>query len=394
MNRPSAITEAPPHYALRLWIFYAGYCLFTGISLPFFPVWLQARGLGEIEIAQVIALPQLARVFLTPLAGFYADRAPNRRFATITLLVPAAVLFLAAFPAHGFWALLITTGIPFTLFYIAMPPVEALALTGVRRFGLEYGRMRMGGSVSFVFANLGGGALLSLFRPEDIYGFLLVTVFLAAAIAFVLPVTPPAVRAVDDAAKPETRSSREVLGNRAFLSVLVAVGLLQGTHAMLYSFGSIEWHALGYSAFQIGAFWACGLIAEISMFTFARPIAARFGAHNLLVIGAAATVVRWAVFPLMPPLGFAGFAVVMALHGLTFAATFVGAQHTIARMIPERMTASAQGVLAMVTGVAMAVATSLAGPIYQALGINGFFVMVPVAAVALVMLALARGGVR
>jgi hypothetical protein len=44
--------------------------------------------------------------------------------------------------------------------------------------------------------------------------------------------------------------------------------------------------------------------------------------------------------------------------------------------------------------VAMAVATSLAGPIYQALGINGFFVMVPVAAVAMVMLALARGGVR
>jgi PPP family 3-phenylpropionic acid transporter len=59
-------------------------------------------------------------------------------------------------------------------------------------------------------------------------------------------------------------------------------------------------------------------------------------------------------------------------------------------MIPERMTASAQGIFAMVTGVSMAVATSLAGPIYHALGIDGFFVMAPVAGVVFIALLAVR----
>ncbi|HVY20884.1 MAG TPA: MFS transporter [Bauldia sp.] len=387
---PTAVTAAPQHYVLRMWLFYAGYFIFGGISTPFFPVWLQARGLSEIEIAQVIALPQLIRVFITPLAGIYADRAPNRRFATISILVPAAVLFLAAYPAHSFWALLIATGIPMTLYGMALPPVEALALTGVRRFGLDYGRMRMGGSVAFIFANLGSGALLGIFAAENIYFFLLVAMFLSVAIAFILPVTPPAIRALDDVSKPDARSSREVLGNVAFLVVLLSVGAIQGSHAILYSFGSIEWHSLGYASFQIGAFWAFSLACEISVFAFARRLVAWLGAHNLLLVGAGATVVRWILFPLVPPLGFAGFAFTMALHGLTFGATYLGAQQTIARMIPEKMTASAQGIFAMIGGVSMAIATSLAGPIYHALGIDGFFVMAPVAALAFVALLLVK----
>jgi PPP family 3-phenylpropionic acid transporter len=115
-----------------------------------------------------------------------------------------------------------------------------------------------------------------------------------------------------------------------------------------------------------------------------------FGAHNLLLIGAGATICRWILFPLVPPLGFAGFAFTMALHGLTFGATYLGAQQTIARMIPERMTASAQGIFAMATGIAMAIGTSLAGPIYHAFGINGFFVMAPVAGLSFLTLLLVR----
>jgi PPP family 3-phenylpropionic acid transporter len=290
--------------------------------------------------------------------------------------------------------LLIATGVPITLYGMALPPVEALALTGVRRFGFDYGRMRMGGSVAFIAANLGSGALLGIFAAEDIYFFLLVAMCLAVAVAFILPVTPPAIRALDDASKPDARTSREVLGNLTFLAVLLAVGAIQGSHAILYSFGSIEWHSLGYSSFQIGAFWAFSLAFEISVFAFARRLVKWLGAHTLLLVGAGATVLRWVLFPLVPPLGFAGFAFTMALHGLTFGATYLGAQQTIARMIPERMTASAQGIFAMISGVSMAVATSLAGPIYHALGIDGFFVMAPVAALAFLTLLAVRSRVQ
>ena len=115
----TAVTAAPPHFAARMRVFYAGFFLFGGVTVPFFPVWLQSRGLNAVEIADVIAIPALIRVFLTPIAGIYADRAPSRRFATITFAVPAALIFLFAWRAEGFLPLLIITGLSFTIYALA-----------------------------------------------------------------------------------------------------------------------------------------------------------------------------------------------------------------------------------------------------------------------------------
>jgi PPP family 3-phenylpropionic acid transporter len=391
MSAPAPATAAaPPNFVLRMWVFFAGYFIFGGVAVPFFPVWLETRGLTDVEIAQVIAIPTFVRVLLTPLAGIYADRAPNRRFAVITFTLPAVFIFLLAWPAQGFWPLLLTTGIAFTIWGLALPPAEALALTGVRRFNLDYGRMRTGGSIAFITANLGAGALLSLFDNEAIYFFILFTLITSVFVSFALPVTPPAVRALDDAAKPDSRPSREVVGNIRFLALVVAVGLVLASHGMLYSFGSIEWTRLGYTGFDIGVFWAASLACEIALFMFAKRLLGRISAHTFLLVGAAATVLRWSLFPIVPSAGFPGFVLLQSLHGLTFGATYFGVQQMIARLIPERMTASAQGIFAMVAGGLLAVVTSISGPIYHALGIDGFWLMAPVAGVGLAMLVAIR----
>lgn len=388
------MTAAPPNFVLRMWTFYAGYFLVGGVMLPFFPVWLQARGLTDVEIAQVIAAPVLVRVLLTPLAGLYADRAPNRRFAVITFTVPAVLAFLLAYPATGFMPILITTSLTLILWGLALPPAEALALTGVRRFGFDYGRMRVGGSVSFIVANLGSGALLSLLFPEAIYFLLLGTLVSAAAVSFILPVTPPAVRALDDATRPDSRPSREVLGNRGFILLMIGAGLIQASHAMLYSFGSLVWTALGYSGVQIGAFWASSLACEITLFAFSTPLVRRFGAYGFLAIGGIGTIVRWLLFPIAAESGFIAVAALQGFHALSFGAGYLGIQHAIARIIPDRMTASAQGIYAMSTGLLMAGMTSLSGPIYATWGLAGFYSMAPVALAGLLMVFAARRYVR
>ena len=385
MNTQSP-AAAPPFYVQRMWLFFAGYFLFGGVTLPFFPVWLEARGLTDVEIGQVIAIPWFVRVFLTPFAGIYADRAPNRRFAVITFTLPAAIIFLFAWPATGFWPLLLITGLSFMIWGLALPPAEALALTGVRRFGLDYGRMRMGGSVAFIAANLSAGALLGFFDREAIYFFILFTMVTSVLVSFALPVTPPEVRALDNAARPDTRPSREVLGNVAFITLMIGVALVQASHALLYGFGAIEWTRLGYSGFDIGIFWAFSIACEITLFLFARQALARVSAYGILLIGAVAAVVRWVLFPYVPPLGFAGFALLQCLHGLTFGATYLGTQQLIARLVPERMTASAQGIFAMTSGGMMAVTTSLSGAIYHGFGINGFLLMAPIAGAGLLLL--------
>ena len=372
-------------FSWRMSLFFFGYFCFGGVVLPFFPVWLQARGLTEVQIASCIALPALGRVLLTPLAGLFADRAPNRRFAIICLTVPAALIFFFAGQASGYVPILLITGAAFTAQTLAQPAAEALALTGMRRLGLDYGRLRVSGSIAFIVTNLGSGALLSLLYPGAIFWLIAGTLVISVAVAFALPVTPKAVRRADDAARPDARPVWRVLARPGFLALILVGALVQASHAVLYSFGSIHWRALGFDGIEVGAFWAIGIVVEVTVFSFSGVLVRRFGPLGLMAIGACAAIIRWAAAAQDP--GFLGFLALQSLHGLTFGAVYLGNQHAIARAVPEEMTASAQGIYAMITGVIMAGTTQLAGTLYQSYGAEAYLFMIALPVVALLILA-------
>ena len=392
MQIPPAAAAAPPLFALRIALFFGGYFVVGGVALPFYPVWLAERGLTDSEIASCIAVPMALRVFLTPLAGIFADMGPNRRFAVRLFLVAAVAVFLCAWPAMSYWPLLITTGSAMILWRLSLPIVEALALTGVRSFGLDFGRMRFAGSITFILTNLGAGAVLSVVRPEMIFWLLAVGLVATMITAFTLPVTPSAVRAADDASRVETRSAREVLGDPALLALLAAGGLIQASHGVVYSFGSLYWQGLGFSGAAIGALWAIGVICEVVLFLWSGAVVRATGDVWLIVIGALGALLRWSLLPF--DFGFAGFLLVQSLHGLSFGATYLGTQHAIARIVPEEMTASAQGVYAMMTGILMAGITALAGPLYGTFGGDAFAAMVVPVVLALGLLVFYRKAER
>jgi PPP family 3-phenylpropionic acid transporter len=367
-----------------MWLFFFGYFIVGGVTQPFFPLWLESRGLTAVEIANCIAFPILARVLLTPFAGIFADRAPNRRFAICIFVVLGTIAFAFAWPAHSYWALLVTTGAAFVLWGLGLPVAEALTLTGVRRFGLDYGRMRLGGSVSFILANLAAGALLGIVVPEAIFWMILAALIGAVVVSFTLPVTPRAIRALDDATRPPRPSAWVVLARPGLIALFLVGGLVQASHAVLYSFGSIYWQSLGYDGIDIGGFWAISIVFEVALFVWSGLAVRTFRPFGLLLIGTLAAIVRWSLFPL--DMGAAGFAFLQALHALTFAAAYLGTQHLIARSIPEELTASAQGIFGMMSGILLAVSTTLAGPLYHSFQGEAYLFMVIPAGLALAIL--------
>ena len=368
-------------YGVRIAVFYASYFLFSAAS-SFLPLWLQGRGLSDVAIANVTAIPLLMRVCLAPVAGIYADRAPSWRFAAITLLAPAAVAMFLAWRATGFWSLLLTTGAASTLWAAALSPADALALSGVRRFGLNYGLMRLAGSVGAILANLAIGALLLLAPSDDIFWFLVFGLVAGTTGAFALPAIPYQAHPIGPA--PKADRGWRALADAGFLAVLIAGGLVQASQAVLNSFGSIEWHSQQVTGFGIGVLWAVGIVSEIAVFAWSRAFVARYGPYRLIVLGTCGAIVLWTGSALA--VGFAANILTQSLHGLTFAAVFAGTQHMIARMVPERVTASAQGLFATIGGLLMAICTSLAGPIYHHFQGLGFLFMVPLPVAALIIL--------
>jgi PPP family 3-phenylpropionic acid transporter len=379
------VVSAPPLFAARMGAFFACYFGVNGVVVPFFPVWLAGRGLSEVEIANIIAIPLAVRVLLTPLGGVAADRTPNRRFAVRLFILPAVFVFVLAWPTSSYWPLLLITGLAFTIWSLGLPGAEALALTGARRFGIDYGRMRLWGSVAFITINLGTGALLVFMPRESIFWFITVALVLSSVGALLLPVTPRNLRALDDATRPARRPAWFVLTRPAFLLLVLGAGFISASHATYYGFGSIYFEGMGFSTFQIGLFWAASLACEITFFVWSTAVHEKLGPYRMIALGGLAAMVRWAALSF--ELDLFGYMAVSALHGLTFASVFLGTQHAVVRSVPEEYAASSQSIVLMVGGLLMAGLTALSGPLFEQLHGAAFLTMIVPAALGVVIIA-------
>ena len=387
-TRPVGGEIAPFAFGPRISLLYSAIFFHVGLYLPYFPLWLKARGLTATEIAIVLSLPLVMRVLTSGQITGYADRANDRANVAIVLYVLAAAVAAFYLVADGFWAILAVAGFYALFFNPVVPVLDSLTLSGVRRFGTDYGRIRLWGSLVFILANLGGGAILAGRDVETVLKVLVASVAFGAVLSPLLPRIGRPKNAVTPTGLADA-TTWKLLANRRFLLVMLASGILQASHALIYGFGSIYWQSLGFSGTVIGALWATGVIAEIALFRFSRHALARTSPVGLIVIGALGAVVRWTLMPAGPPL--AGFFALQTLHGLSFGAVHLGTMHFLADTVAEERMGAAQGASFVLGGLAMAIAVFSSGPIYSALGVHGFWVM---AAASLVALALVAGALR
>src|SRR3974390_1189226 len=94
-RKPKTVAMAD-RFASRLAVFYGAFFLYTGLSLPFMPAWLAAKGLDAREIGIVLATPLIVRVLVVPAATRFADR-----FALRPALVAASGASVAGFSLVG-----------------------------------------------------------------------------------------------------------------------------------------------------------------------------------------------------------------------------------------------------------------------------------------------------
>src|ERR1700674_1320677 len=125
----------PGSFALpaRLASFYFAYFAYVAAFVAYFPVYLAWKGLDAGEIALVLALPQLARVFAPGLWGWFADHWSIRRAGAqrgIVIFSCAAMTFcFAALPyASGMRTIGLLIGLASVLSAGALPLVEAITL--------------------------------------------------------------------------------------------------------------------------------------------------------------------------------------------------------------------------------------------------------------------------
>ena len=372
-------------FSVRLGLFYGALFVIYGMHVPYFPVWLDGRGLSADQISAIMAAPFFLRLLVTPATALAADRSGHHRSYLIALAWASLAMVSLLSGMQGFWSLL-AFSVPLSLaFSTIMPLTETVAVSGVRHAGLDYGRMRLWGSLTFIAASFAGGFAIEHWGNAAGIWLVAFGCLLTVAAAHCLPRTmlghdPPS----PDAA-PWWKASEPLMLLRqpAFLTFLVAAGCNQAAHATFLTFGTLIWHKQGLTGEWIGTLWAIGVLAEVGLFAVSGWLVRTFGATWLLLAGATASVIRWIAMGFDP--GFALLLPLQILHGVTYGAVHIGAIHFIGKAVPVRQAGSAQALYATVaSGVAMGAATLIAGRLYAIDATVAYFAMAAIAAVALI----------
>ena len=344
---------------------FAGVFAPLAVLLAYLPVWFEHVGFTPAEIGLLLGVPLAVRMAATPLFVALGDRAADRSrtfvgWAALTFAVSLAYLGLEGFAAVMAVTVAVSVGSS-----VVIPLADAIALSGVRRHGLDYGRMRAWGSAAFVAVTLGAGWTIDRAGVGVVPFVLALTFALTVASGLFLP----PVRSLPSQARTAAPPWRD----RTLVIACVAGGLAMAGHAAFYGFSSIHWLSLGFSGAAVGLLWSIGVLSEIALFALAPRVLPRAMPFGLLIAGSAIGVVRWWTFTIEG--GVAWYALNSVLHGATFGACHLGLQRLIAARVADARQGSAQALSHLVSAPVMAGATLASGWLYGRLSVDAFLAM-------------------
>jgi PPP family 3-phenylpropionic acid transporter len=319
----------------RLSGYYFFYFAFIGAFSPYFGLYLQSLSFSAWDIGLLMSQMQLMRLFGPYLWGALADRLARRvpiiRLAGLISLVG----FSAFFFVRSFEAFLLAMALMAFFWSAALPLVETVTFDHLRAEPARYSRIRLWGSIGFIVAVMGTGALLDYLPLPSLLW--VISAILAGILLYAFLVPEGPVHPHVDAHPPVGEILRQPRVSALFASCFA----MSAAHGALYVFYSIYLADHGYSKSLVGGLWSLGVLAEIAVFFYMSRLMRHFGLRSILLASFAAAVLRF----LMIGWGVESLTVIVLaqlLHGLTFGAYHAASITAVNCWFPGRSQARGQ----------------------------------------------------
>ena len=373
---------------------YFAFFLGLGIYLPYFSPYLIEQGFGPDTVGAMLAMVMAAKLVAPPLLGWLVDHSGR----LIAWLVVAAAVSAALAVGLGVLAGLQAGLVGWMILLLAFgffwqPLLSQLDVAALRLTGPEpqrYPALRAWGSIGFIVASVGLGALIDRIGIEWVPWIMAVT--LAGLVLVLLRVPEPGV--------PRDRSTTPVsirarLREPAMLGFFAGHFLINLAHGVYYAFFSVHLAELGYSATAIGLLWALGVIAEIVLFFLLPGIRNRFAPLGLLLLAIGLMAARWLLIGFQADvIGWLLFA--QLLHAASFGMTHAVGIWVIDHQFPGRAHARGQAILSAASyGGGAALGLYLAGLLWGRVEPGmAFAAMTAASLLALVIMLVSRRVIR
>lgn len=381
--------EGSPRTALRFLAANVSYWMVAGAYSPFLSSYFTSIGLSATQIGTLLIIQPVAVIAIQPLWARLSDRTGKRKAVLALLSALSALTVWAYYAGTGYSVVLIAT-IAFASFFSALLPLcDALVIEGCSERGIEFARIRMGGTLGYAFVVFVIGMYLEG-HPEVQFVIvsLLCIAFLGAIV--LLPAKPGAPHSQDrgaeascasaacsDKQRISQRSVRPIFGvfrTREVIYVLLFALVSQIGLGFAGSFLGRYVVELGYGQGLVGTLSMISALSELPILLFADAIVRRFGEVKLLIASCFFMVVRVVLIGLgVIPSMVAG----QLMQSITYMTVYYSCTQYVSKEALSGHQSQAQGILVMVqSGVAMLVANLAGGVIGDAFGMRAAFFLI------------------
>jgi PPP family 3-phenylpropionic acid transporter len=326
-----------PKQSFNFSLFFFAYYGYIGAFTPYASLFFADKGMDAPQIALLMSLMQIMRIFGPNLWGWVADHTQKRVTVLRLTALSALTLFSGMFVGQTFTQFFVLM-ILINTFTSAQGPIsEALMLSEMRGDLTHYGRLRLWGSIGFIVSVTVAGELLD-WRGIHFMPWASVTLLALVLIASIKIKESPYVHTQHD-----TPSILALLKRREVIAFFLSTFLMIAAHSALYVFYSLYLAQLGYSKAVIGLMWSLGVVAEIVFFFYQAPIFRRFGVQRMMLISLLAAVVRFCMIGLCAQ-SLIWLLIAQVLHAATFGVHHSASVATLQRWFSGPLQARGQAI--------------------------------------------------
>lgn len=319
----------------RLSGFYFFYFAFVGAISPFWGLYLKSLEFSAFQIGILMSLLQVMRMFAPNIWGWAADHTGKRVAIVQVAATLSLVSYIGVFFGTSFLWLFVVMSLMSFFWSASLPLVEATTLSHLGERTEKYGRIRLWGSVGFIFAVVGLGYVLDFVPIRFLLWAILGMMVGLALFARHIPEAQVVPHHTDHL------SAWHIIKQPVVLAFFAASFFNAAAHGPYYTFYSIYLVDHGYSKSSVGWLWALGVISEILIFLWMPRLLRRFSLSQILLASFALGVLRFLVIGW----GIGWFGLVLAaqlLHAATFGSYQAAAIEVIHRLFRGKHQAKGQ----------------------------------------------------
>ena len=362
-----------PAIPAKSWLsfYFISFLFIWGVFLPFWGVWLEAQGISSADIGLLFSIGLVLRFvsnlgLLPRVSTGAASLRLLRVLGFLTLLAFSLLFYLQG----QVWLAIITLCVNF-LMAPMMPLGDIIGTRLVKQISLDYGRVRLWGSLSFIAGSTCVGWLIVDYGHQAIL-WVIVCAALVMWLLSLLHLSPQ----LDDGVSPHQDPGQSLFSlckRTNVILFLIITGAIQGSHGAYYAFSSIYWTREGISEVSIAWLWGIGVFAEVLLMRFNSKLFCRWSIKQMLLLGLGASIIRWLLLALTTDVYLLGIA--QTFHAFTFAVTHLAAIRYIGLQKNSEMVRYQSLYSGIALGLIMALFTYISGVLFESLQGNIFLIM-------------------